>query len=361
MWPVMPSSRKKIVTVVGARPQFIKAFALSRALKDEPDFEEILVHTGQHFDDNMSAVFFSELDIPPPRHHFAVANSSHGAMTGEMLKAIEAVLISEKPEAVIVYGDTNSTLAGAIAAAKLGIVLIHIEAGLRSFNRSMPEETNRVVTDHVSDLLFCPTRAAVANLAREGIERGVYRTGDLMHDATLIATPIAERMSVILTELGLTAGQYSVLTVHRASNTDDAAMLSRLLQYVSAQAGGAPIIFPVHPRTLAVMEKAGIDPTTKGIRPTAPLGYLDMCKLLHHARAVFTDSGGVQKEAYFHRVPCITLRDETEWTETVECGWNRLWQTAQYRPRHDIKDYGDGNAAREIVAAIRSEMNAKRV
>jgi UDP-GlcNAc3NAcA epimerase len=355
----MPSSRRKIVTIVGARPQFIKAFALSRALKDDLDFEEILVHTGQHFDDNMSAVFFSELDIPPPRHHFAIANASHGAMTGEMLKAIEGVLLSEKPQAVIVYGDTNSTLAGALAAAKLGVPLIHIEAGLRSFNRTMPEETNRVVADHVSDLLFCPTRVAVANLAREGIERGVHRTGDLMHDATLIATPIAEHASTVLSDLGLMPKQYGVLTIHRASNTDDPALLARLLDYVSSHAEGKPVVFPVHPRTLAAMKRAGIDPALKGIRTTNPLGYLDMCKLLHHANAVFTDSGGVQKEAYFHRVSCVTLRSETEWTETIESGWNRLWQTADYKPRGDIADYGDGNAAREILEVIRRELKPR--
>jgi UDP-GlcNAc3NAcA epimerase len=354
----MPS-RRKIVTVVGARPQFIKAFALSRALKDDSDFQEILVHTGQHFDDNMSAVFFAELDIPPPRHHFAIANASHGAMTGEMLKAIEGVLLSEEPEAVVVYGDTNSTLAGALAAAKLGIALIHIEAGLRSFNRTMPEEINRIVADHVSDLLFCPTRAAIANLAREGIERGVHHSGDLMHDATLIATPIAEHASAIVSDLRLTPKQYAVLTVHRAGNTDDPAMLARLLAYVSAQARGAPVVFPVHPRTLAAMKKNGIDPATAGIRAIDPLGYLDMCKLLHHAGTVFTDSGGVQKEAYFHRVPCVTLRGETEWTETIDCGWNRLWNVPEYKPRRDIGDYGSGNAAREILAIVRRELNAR--
>ena len=356
----MPSSRRKIVTIVGARPQFIKAFALSRALKNDPDFEEVLVHTGQHFDDNMSAVFFSELDIPPPRHHFAIANASHGAMTGEMLTAIESVLLSEKPEAVTVYGDTNSTLAGALAAAKLQIPLIHIEAGLRSFNKSMPEEINRIVTDHVSDLLFCPTRTASANLAREGIGRGVHRTGDLMYDATLIATPIAERASSILAELGLTPQRYGVLTLHRASNTDDAAMLTRLLDYVAAQAGPMPIVFPVHPRTLAAAKKAGIDFSRARLRPVDPLGYLDMCKLLHQASIVFTDSGGLQKEAYFHRVPCITLRDETEWTETVECGWNRLWKIPGYNPRRDITDYGNGNAAYEILEIVRLHLAGTR-
>lgn len=355
----MQPRRRKLVTIVGARPQFIKAFALSRALKDDFDFEEILIHTGQHFDDNMSAIFFSELNIAPPRHHFSVNAASHGAMTAEMLGAIEGVLISEAPEAVIVYGDTNSTLAGALAAAKLGIPLIHVEAGLRSFDRSMPEEINRIVTDHVSDLLFCPTRTAIANLAGEGIRRGVHLVGDLMYDATRIATPIAERASTILSDLGLTPRQYGVVTIHRASNTDDSAMLRRLLDYVAAQAGGMPIVFPIHPRTATAARKAGVDPESHGIRVVSPLGYLDMCKLLHYAAIVLTDSGGLQKEAYFHRVPCITLRGETEWTETVECGWNRLWETEKYRPRREIADYGCGDSASEILQVIRSELSPR--
>ena len=356
----MQGARRKLVTVVGTRPQFIKAFALSRALKNDPDFEEILIHTGQHFDDNMSAVFFSELDMAPPRHHFAINNAPHGAMTAEMLRAIEGVLLLENPEAVIVYGDTNSTLAGALAAAKLEIPLIHIEAGLRSFNKSMPEEINRVVTDHVSDLLFCPTRVAVANLAREGITRSVHLAGDLMYDTTLIATPIAERSSRILDKLGLVHHQYGVVTIHRASNTDDPAMLMRLLDYVAAQADGMTMIFPIHPRTLAAAAKAGADLSRTGIRVVEPLGYLDMCKLMHHAGIAFTDSGGLQKEAYFHRVPCVTLRSETEWTETVECGWNRLWESENYEPRRDVEDYGSGGAARDILEITRRELNARR-
>jgi len=355
----MQRARRKLVTVVGTRPQFIKAFALSRALKDDRDFEEILVHTGQHFDDNMSSVFFSELGISPPRHHFAVGGRSHGAMTGEMLQAIEHVLRSEEPSAAVVYGDTNSTLAGALAATKLRIPLIHIEAGLRSFDKSMPEEVNRVVTDHVSDILFCPTRMAVANLEREGITSGVHLVGDLMYDATLIATPIAERTSTILDDLELKAGQYGVLTIHRAANTDDAAVLSCLLDYVADHAREMPIVFPIHPRTLAAASKAGIDPVRPGIRVIEPLGYLDMCKLVHHASVLLTDSGGLQKEAYFHRVPCVTLRDATEWTETVACGWNRLWETADYKPRRSIADYGDGNAAQEILEILRRELSKR--
>lgn len=348
--------RKKIVTVVGARPQFIKAFALSRALTDDPDFEEILVHTGQHFDDNMSAVFFSELEIPPPRHHFSIEPGAQGAVTGQMMAAIEGVLLKEKPAAVIVYGDTNSTLAGALAASKLRIPVVHIEAGLRSFNRAMPEEINRVVTDHVSDILFCPTGTAVANLTREGINNNVHRVGDLMYDATLIATPIAEHSSNILEKQALTPGGYGVATIHRAGNTDDKAALARILDFVATEANRQPIVFPVHPRTVAAMKNAGLDPNRDGIRVIEPVGYLDMCQLLHHAAIVLTDSGGVQKEAYFHRVPCVTLRDETEWTETVENGWNRLWNGGDYKPRRDIAEYGDGNAAGEILGILRTAL-----
>lgn len=347
----------KLVTVVGARPQFIKAFALSRALSAASDFEEVLVHTGQHFDDNMSTVFFDELGIAPPRHHFTVSATTQGALTAEMLSNIEQVLIAERPDAVAVYGDTNSTLAGALAAVKHGgIKLVHIEAGLRSFNRDMPEETNRIVADHLSHILFAPTRVAVANLKREGIESGVHLVGDLMYDAMLLATPIAERASKITEMLGLKRREYGVATIHRAHNTGDAAALAPLIDYLAREAQEQPIVFPVHPRTVAALARAGLDPRRPGIVVIEPVGYLDMCRLLHDAAIVLTDSGGVQKEAYFHRVPCVTLRDETEWTETVEAGWNRLWRGPDYRPRRDIADYGDGNAAREIVEALRGAL-----
>jgi len=348
--------RRKIATVVGARPQFVKAFALSRAFGTAPDFDECLIHTGQHFDDNMSAVFFDELGIPAPAHHFSIPGSTHGAMTGEMLARIERVLLDERPDAVVVYGDTNSTLAGALAASKLQVPLVHVEAGLRSFNRTMPEEINRVVTDHLSQVLLCPTRVAIANLAREGIAQGVHRTGDLMYDATLLATPLAERKSTILERLGLSPGKYGVATIHRAHNTGGAAALGPLLDYVEAEARRQPIVFPMHPRTKAALASAGLDAKRPGLAVIEPVGYLDMCRLLHHAAIVLTDSGGVQKEAYFHRVPCVTLRSETEWTETVDCGWNRLWQTPDYKPRRDIADYGDGHAAEEIVGILRGAL-----
>ncbi|MBV9993095.1 MAG: UDP-N-acetylglucosamine 2-epimerase (non-hydrolyzing) [Alphaproteobacteria bacterium] len=348
--------QKTLVTVVGTRPQFVKAFPLSRALQAAPDFREAMIHTGQHFDDNMSAVFFSELGIRPPDHHFSVAGTTHGAMTGDMLARIEQVLLSARPDAVLVYGDTNSTLAGALAAAKLGIPLVHVEAGLRSFNRAMPEEINRIVADHLAQVLICPTRAAIGNLKDEGIVTGVHLAGDLMYDAMRLATPIAERASKVLERLGMSPKSYGVATVHRAANTDEPDALAPVLDYIANEARRQPIVFPIHPRTVAAMKRAGLDPSRPGIVVTEPVGYLDMCRLLHHATVVLTDSGGVQKEAYFHRVPCVTLRDETEWTETVDCGWNRLWRGPDYAPRRDIADYGDGDAAAEIVALMRDSL-----
>jgi UDP-GlcNAc3NAcA epimerase len=348
--------RKKIVTVVGTRPQFVKAFALSRALAEAGGFDEILIHTGQHFDDNMSRVFFDELKMAQPTHHFSIHGLSHGAMTARMLEAVEGVLLAEKPDAVAVYGDTNSTLAGALAAAKLAVPLVHIEAGLRSFDRRMPEELNRVLADRMSDLLFCPTRTAVENLAREGIVKGVHVTGDLMYDTMLIATPVAEQRSTILERLGLEAGGYGVATIHRAAGTDDPVRLSALVDYLETQARTRPIVFPVHPRTVAAAARAGLAVRRPGLMSIEPLGYLDMCRLTRHAAVVFTDSGGVQKEAYFHRVPCVTLRDETEWVETVECGWNRLWRTPGYKPRRDIDEYGQGDSARRMVEILRTNL-----
>ena len=338
-------TRTKIVTIVGARPQFIKAFALSRALAAAPGLEEVMIHTGQHFDKNMSDVFFDELEIPPPRYHFAVNASQHGAATAQMLVDIESALLIERPSAVIVYGDTNSTLAGALAATKLDIPLVHIESGARSFNRTMPEEINRIVTDHVSDVLLCATHSAVAHLAREGVTANVYCVGDLMVDATLQATEMAKSRSRILGRFGLSPKSYAVATVHRAENTDDPSRLARVLDFIALQAHKQPIVLPLHPRTAAAVSAAGLALDRPGLIVTEPLGYLDMCMLTHHAALVLTDSGGLQKEAYFHRVPCITLRDETEWTETIEYGWNRLWHGPDYRPRHEIPDFVQGAAA----------------
>jgi UDP-GlcNAc3NAcA epimerase len=347
----MPQSRK-LVTIVGARPQFIKAFALSRALEAAPEFNEILVHTGQHFDPNMSAVFFDELGIPAPTYQFSIDAREPGAATAQMLTAIEDALFAEKPDAVIVYGDTNSTLAGALAAAKQNIPLVHVEAGMRSFDRRMPEEVNRVVADHLSDLLLCVTRHAVDNLAREGIARQVYRVGDLMYDATRLAAAEAEKRSTILKRLSLTPRNYGVTTVHRAANTDSPERLGQIFDYIGQEAERHPIVFPIHPRTAKAAAVYGLDPARPGVRVIEPVGYLDMCNLLQHAAIVLTDSGGLQKEAYFHRVPCITLRDETEWLETIECGWNRLWTAPDYRERREIQDFGDGHSAQHIVECL---------
>ncbi|MBK6657189.1 MAG: UDP-N-acetylglucosamine 2-epimerase (non-hydrolyzing) [Proteobacteria bacterium] len=342
----------RIVTIVGARPQFIKAAALSRALRGEPGVEEWLVHTGQHFDDNMSEVFFRELDIPAPRFHLDIHGGPHGQMTGRMLEAIEQVLFDTRPALVLVYGDTNSTLAGALAAAKLHIPVAHVEAGLRSFNRRMPEEINRVLTDHVSALLFCPTFDAVSHLAHEGITAGVHHTGDIMYDATLHARSAAQQQSHILTRLALTPGDYVLCTLHRSENTDSEARLRALLAHVRETAGGRPVVLPLHPRTRQVLARFAIG--TEGLNLVEPLGYFDMHALLGGAALVLTDSGGVQKEAYFHRVPCVTLRDDTEWTESLVAGWNRLWTQPHYvTPRVDIAEYGDGDAGMRMVALLR--------
>jgi UDP-GlcNAc3NAcA epimerase len=350
----------RICTVVGARPQFIKAFPLSRAFAAATDFEEIMIHTGQHFDRNMSDIFFSELNIAPPKHRFDIHSGTHGEMTGRMIEAIERALVDERPDAVIVYGDTDSTLAGALAAAKLCLPLVHVEAGLRSFNRRMPEEVNRIAADHVSDVLFCPTTASVENLAREGITRGVHKVGDLMYDAVLIGAELAARHATIARDLGLKRKSYGVATVHRAQNTDDPKALSRIADFIAGEACRQPIVFPLHPRTRQAARAAEIRLDRPGILIIEPVGYLEMCQLLSGAAVVLTDSGGMQKEAYFHRVPCVTLRDETEWVETVACGWNRLWMESGYRPRRDIAEYGDGRAAPAMLNILRETSGGTR-
>lgn len=337
---------KHILTIVGARPQFVKAAPVSRALQ-RAGLRESLVHSGQHFDDSMSAQFFRDLDIPAPAHNLHIHGGTHGAMTGRMLEAIETVLLAEKPALVVVYGDTNTTLAGALAAAKLQIPVAHVEAGLRSFNRAMPEETNRVLTDHVSQLLFCPTRTAVTHLQNETITKGVHHVGDVMLDATLASIARAKAESRILDTLALAPQSYSICTLHRAENTDNAARFTELMQWLDAQAANTPMVMPVHPRTQALLQSLPAAP--KHIRFIAPLGYLDMAQLLQHASCLYTDSGGLQKEAYFHRVPCVTLREETEWVETVEAGWNRLWRTPDYLPRREIDEYGCGQASDAIA------------
>ncbi len=353
----------KILTVIGARPQFIKAAAVSRLLRAVPNTSEVLVHTGQHYDGNMSDVFFEELRIPAPDHHLGVGSGSHGAMTGRMLEKIEAVVIAEKPDALLVYGDTNSTLAGALAAAKLHIPVAHVEAGLRSFNTRMPEEINRVLTDHVSRWLFCPTQAAVSNLNREGIaDSRVSLVGDVMYDMALSTRDLNRAVD----RWGVRPGQYILATIHRAENTDDPARLAAIFEGLTEVGRQIPVILPLHPRTRAVLGHREGD-TAAGVHLVDPLGYLDMACLERHAQLVVTDSGGVQKEAFFHRVPCVTLRDETEWVELVELGWNRLLPptgAAAVRAgihaaleTRDRKDppadlYGGGHAAERIVRAL---------
>lgn len=311
----------KVVTIVGARPQFIKAWPVGRALRDA-GIAEHLVHTGQHYDERMSNVFFDEMGIRRPDRNLEVGSGPHGAQTGRMLIALEQVMLEERPDWVLVYGDTNSTLAGAVAACKLEIPIAHVEAGLRSFNRSMPEEHNRVLTDHCSELLLCPTQTAVDNLAREGVTRGVHLVGDVMYDAVLHFGAMARDRSRILNECEVEDGAYYLATIHRAYNTDAPSRLLALLRALDHL--DAPVILPLHPRTRSRLAEHAPDAAFSRLRLIDPVGYLDMLRLEQGARAIVTDSGGVQKEAYFFGVPCFTMRPETEWVETVASGWNTL-------------------------------------
>jgi UDP-GlcNAc3NAcA epimerase len=350
----------KIASVVGARPQFIKAWPVSRQLR-QFGHTQTIVHTGQHYDHLMSDVFFDEMGIDRPDHFLEIGSGSHGDQTGRMMIAIEQTLLRERPDWVLVYGDTNTTLAAAIAACKLNIRLAHVEAGLRSYNRSMPEEHNRVLTDHCSDLLLCPTQTAVDNLEREGIAHGVHLVGDVMYDAVLAFGARAREESRIVESLGVRPRGYTLATVHRAYNTDDADVLRRLIQALDAV--GETVLFPIHPRTRARLTANGGVPKLQHVRLIDPLGYLDMLALEQDARVILTDSGGVQKEAFFFEVPCVTLRPETEWVETVAAGWNVLvgsdrdaivaaardaTRPAQ-RPPHV---FGDGTAAQQIAALM---------
>jgi UDP-GlcNAc3NAcA epimerase len=309
----------KVVTIVGARPQFIKAAVLSRELRRE--HVEILVHTGQHYDDNMSDVFFKELEIPEPNYNLGIGSGSHGKQTGEMLSGIEDILLKETPDWVLVYGDTNSTLAGALAASKLHLRIAHVEAGLRSFNRNMPEEINRVLTDHLSNLLFCPTDTAVNNLLNEGITQGVHQVGDVMYDALHWAIQHGKEPPSIIASLQGEPKSYLLATVHRAENTDNPDRLQGILDAFNRLEG--PLIWPVHPRTRKILDDLNWIPGNS-VRLIDPVSYVDMVHLEKNARVILTDSGGIQKEAYWLEVPCVTLRDETEWVETVISKWNIL-------------------------------------
>jgi UDP-GlcNAc3NAcA epimerase len=356
----------KVLTVVGARPQFIKAACVSRELRARAGVREVLVHTGQHFDAGMSDVFFAELGIPAPAHHLGVGGGTHGAATGRMLERLEAVMQAEAPDWVLVYGDTNSTLAGALAAAKLHLPLAHVEAGLRSWNRRMPEEVNRVLTDHAADLLFAPTPTAVENLEREGISGAkVVVSGDVMYDAALYYGAAADAASTILADVGAAPGGYVLATVHRAENTDHPARLRAIFAGLGEVASRVPVLLPLHPRTSGALAAAGLDAAAyPGLTVLPPVGYLDMVMLEKNARLVATDSGGVQKEAFFYRVPCVTLRDETEWVELVELGWNLVVPPVDARAvaaavlsrldvrGRDASPYGDGDAASRMVNVL---------
>ncbi len=350
----------KILSVVGARPQFVKAAPVSRAL-EAAGINEVLLHTGQHYDPNMSAVFFSELGMRTPDYNLGVGSGSHATQTAAMLMGIEGVLLAERPDFLMIYGDTNSTLAGALAAAKLGVPVAHVEAGLRSYNRAMPEEINRVVADSLSSLLFCPTQVAQENLAREGVTSGAHVVGDVMYDAVLWAGErLQEGEGGILLRLELESGQYLLATVHRASNADNPGNLAAIVSTLGET--GERVVFPVHPRTRKALEGAGIT-LGESVLMIEPVSYLDMLALEKHARTILTDSGGVQKEAFWFEVPCVTLRDETEWVETVECGWNILTGADRARilaavnaPRPRTKPpkvYGDGHAAERITEIMR--------
>ena len=362
----------KILTVIGARPQFIKAAPVSRAIRSAPRgrgagaIVEVLVHTGQHYDREMSDVFFQELDLPEPAYHLGVGAGPHGQQTGRMLEGVERVLETERPDLVLVYGDTNSTLAGALAAGKLRIPIAHVEAGLRSFNRAMPEELNRVVTDHLSTHLFCPTSLAVKNLSCEGIVKGVHLVGDVMHEVLKMSLPVAGTRSRVLEWLSLSPKAYDVATVHRAENTDGRGRLAGILTGLAAL--DRPVLFPCHPRTKKMIEQFGLAPLLSGsrVRVIEPLGYLDMLRLQSDAAVILTDSGGMQKEACWLGVPCVTLRDETEWVETVEAGWNRLAGTdpaaivaavhaaLDGRPSESGPLLDDGRAAEKILAVLQA-------
>lgn len=346
----------KVVTIVGARPQFVKAGPVSKALRKS--HTEVLVHTGQHYDHKMSSVFFDELDLPEPDINLEVGSGTHGAQTAAMLVGIEQVLIKEQPDWILVYGDTNSTLAGALAAAKMHIKVAHVEAGLRSYNRMMPEELNRILVDHVSDLLFCPGETAAHNLKAEGITRGVQVVGDVMIEALASASEAARIKSTILDKFKLIAGNFLLTTVHRAENTNDPVRLTNIITALSKS--GERIVFPVHPRTrqkLASINLEGLN--LEKIIFSEPLGYLDFVLLEQTARIILTDSGGIQKEAYWLGVPCITLRDETEWVETVESGWNVLAGASEDRILSAVKNcskpvnrpnlYGDGRTAKRMT------------
>lgn len=354
----------KIVTVIGARPQFVKAAVVSRAIADTPGIEEIIIHTGQHFDSNMSDVFFDEMEIPRPQYNLNINGLGHGAMTGQMLEAIEKVLLQEKPDWVLVYGDTNSTIAGALAAKKLHIKVAHVEAGLRSFNMDMPEEINRILTDRISDILFCPTQTAINNLKREGydsLRSSVVNVGDVMQDAALFYMNKSRKPAVEI------PNRFALCTVHRAENTDNQTKLQNIFQALEQISESIPVLIPLHPRTKGKLTSMGYDFDKSKIIFIDPVGYLEMVWLLSNCDFVLTDSGGLQKEAYFFSKPCITMRDETEWVELVDNGFNILTGSDKNKISEtvtkikesenidfSIRLYGDGKAGKHIIEFLKN-------
>ena len=351
----------KLCTIVGARPQFIKAATLSRLFQDLSAVEEIIVHTGQHYDDNMSSCFFDELAIQKPAHQLNIGSATHGHQTGKMLIEIETILLQEKPAWVLVYGDTNSTLAGALAAAKLKIPVIHIEAGLRSFNRNMPEEINRVITDHLSELLFTPSENSRKQLLKEGIPADkIYNVGDVMFDATLFYNEFNKTRTTVVDHWNLLNRPYVLATIHRAENTDDSNRLKNICDALIELSNIHRVVMPLHPRTRNILhKKSWFQNLLDAVRIVEPVGYLDMLALEQHASLIVTDSGGVQKEAYFNRIKCVTLRNETEWVELVDAGWNHLCSpdnpidlipyltSAKIKVQDNL--YGNGDAAHQII------------
>ncbi len=357
----------KILTIVGARPQFVKAAALSRAIKNS-GLKEILVHTGQHFDENMAEIFFRQMEIPQPNYNLGINSLSHGAMTGRMLEEIEKVIIAEKPSVVVVFGDTNSTLAGALAAAKLHVPVAHIEAGLRSFNMKMPEEINRILTDRISTYLFCPTEVAIKNLEKEGFANfdiSILNTGDVMYDVALYYSRFSSDKSTVIQRLYLDRKPFVLATLHRQENTDDLERLKSIISALNQLSENFEIVLPLHPRTQKILEKEKI---ATDFVPIEPVGYFDMIEMLKKCSFVMTDSGGLQKEAFFFEKRCLVTRDETEWTELVDLNYNVLVGACEKnilesankivteKVEFTQKPYGDGSAAEKIVSFLKENL-----